>query len=329
MQKTATVVSILILVTGLSLWPQTLLSQTKAPQLTKADIDKMMTELSNWNRWGKDDQKGTVNLITPAVRKQAAALVTEGVSVSLARDTDPKKAVDNPSPFLEKMSPPADGQFNMDEYTVFFHGFAHTHIDALSHVFYQGKMYNGFPQSSIKPDGAGQLAITAMSDGLFTRGVLVDIPWLKGLPYLDTSTVITPADLDAWEKKTGVHIQSGDAVFIRTGRWAYRAAKGPWDIGSHSAGLSALCVRWFKQRDVAVMGSDAALDALPSGIAGVTFPVHQLLLVAMGTPMLDQCELEALAKASAARKRWTFLFTAAPIRVTGGTGAPINPIATF
>jgi kynurenine formamidase len=270
-----------------------------------------------------------VNLITPARRKQAAALVTEGVSVSLARNTDPKKSIDNSSPYVVKMSPPVDGQFNMDEQTVFFHGVAHTHFDALSHVFHDGQMYNGFPESAVKPDGAEKLAVTAYSDGLFTRGVLVDFAWLRGVPYLDTSAVIYPADFDAWEKKTGVRIRSGDAVFVRTGRWAYRAAKGPWDIGARAAGLSALCARWLKQRDVAVLGSDSSHDASPSGIPGVSYPVHQLLIVAMGMPLFDQCDLEELAKAAAARHRWTFLFTAAPVRVSGGTGGPINPIATF
>jgi len=304
-------------------------AQSQAPKVTKADIDAMMKELSNRGRWGKDDEKGTVNLITPTRRKQAAALVKEGVSVSLARNTDPVKGIDNSSPFVVKVSPPVDDQFNMDEQTVFFHGVAHTHFDALSHVFHDGQMYNGFPESTIRADGAQKLAVTAYSDGLFTRGVLVDIAWLRGVPYLDPSTVIYPADFDAWEKKTGVHIQSGDAVFVRTGRWAYRAAKGPWDIGSHAAGLSALCARWLKQRDVAVLGSDSSHDAEPSGIPGVSFPVHQLLIVAMGMPLFDQCDLEELAKAAAARNRWTFLFTAAPVRATGSTGGPVNPIATF
>ncbi len=291
-------------------------AQTPAPKLTKADIDGMMKELSNWGRWGKDDQKGTINLITPAKRKQAAAEVKEGVSVSLARDTD--------ATYKVKMSPPADGQFNMDEQTVFFHGTAHTHFDALSHVFHDGQMYNGFPESSIKPNGAEKLAVTADSDGILTRGVLVDIAWLRGVPYLDQSAVITPSDLDAWEKKTGVHIQSGDAVFIRTGRWAHGV---PIDV--KSPGLSALCARWLKQRDVAVLGSDGSHDAAPSGIPGVTFPIHQLLIVAMGMPLFDQCDLEALSKAAATRNRWTFLLTAAPVRATGSTGGPVNPIATF
>ena len=173
-------------------------AQSQAPKVTKADIDAMMKELSNRGRWGKDDEKGTVNLITPTRRKQAAALVKEGVSVSLARNTDPVKGIDNSSPFVVKVSPPVDDQFNMDEQTVFFHGVAHTHFDALSHVFHDGQMYNGFPESTIRADGAQKLAVTAYSDGLFTRGVLVDIAWLRGVPYLDPSTVIYPADFDAW-----------------------------------------------------------------------------------------------------------------------------------
>ena len=305
-------------------------AQAPIPQrVTAADFEGLMKELSNWGRWGKTDQMGSINLITPARRKSAAGLVKEGFAVSLSRATDNKQGADNPAPFGEKMSPPVDGQFNMDEYTIFFHGFAVTHLDSLSHVFHQGKMYNGFDESVVKKEGAEALAVTEFANGIFTRGVLIDIPRMRNLPYLDTSTVIYPEDLDAWEKKTGMRIESGDVVFIRTGRWALRAEKGPWDIGSHSAGLSADCARWLRKRDIAMLGGDAASDALPSGIPGVSFPIHQLLLVAMGTPMLDQCDLEELGKAAAARKRWTFLFTAAPLHVTGGTGSPLNPVAIF
>ena len=297
--------------------------------MTEPEFKRMMKDLSNWGRWGKQDQVGTVNLITAERRREAVKLVTEGFSVSLARDTDKQKAVDNPSPFVQKMSPPVDGEFNMDEYSIFFHGFAHTHFDALSHVFYEGHMYNGFPQSSVTSKGAQYLAVTAFETGIFARGVLVDIPRLRNVPFLETSNLIYARDLDVWEKETGVHIQSADVVFIRTGRWARRAAKGPWDIGSRSAGLDPSCAQWLKQRDIAMLGGDAASDAIPSPVAGVNFPIHLLMLVAMGTPMVDQCDLEPLAQAAAQRNRWTFLVTMAPIRATGGTGAPLNPIATF
>jgi kynurenine formamidase len=300
-----------------------------AQRLTKNDIDRFMVGLSNWGRWGKTDQKGTVNLITPAKRQAAAKLVTEGISVSLSRNTDTEKAIDNDTPFGHKMMIAVGGEFNMDEYTTAFHGFATTHFDALSHVFYRGKMYNGFPQSSVTERGAGELAVTAFRDGFFTRGVLIDIPQLKGVPYLEPSTAIYPEDLDAWEKSTGIHIQPGDAVFVRTGRWARRAQKGPWNASEHSAGLYASCAKWLKERNVALLGGDGSHDVLPSGVDGVAWPVHQILLVAMGMPLFDNCDLEALSQAAAARKRWTFLFTAAPLAVTGGTGSPLNPIATF
>lgn len=295
----------------------------------KADVDKLMTELSNWGRWGANDQMGTVNLITPARRQAAAKLVTEGASVSLSRNADSEKSVDNGNPFGHRMQIGVGGEFNMDEYTTSYHGFSMTHFDSLSHVFYNGKMYNGNPESSITDKGAGKLAVTAFRDGFLTRGVLIDIPRLKGLPYLEPSTAIYPEDLDAWEKKTGVHVGPGDAVFIRTGRWARRAEKGPWDASAHAAGLYATCTRWLKQRDVALLGSDGSQDVLPSGVAGVDWPVHRILLMAIGMPLFDNCDLEELAKAAAARNRWTFLFTAAPLMVTGGTGSPLNPIATF
>lgn len=300
--------------------------------VTQADVDQWMTSLSNWGRWGKEDQIGALNLITPAKRKSAAALVKEGVSVSLARDTEKEKAVDNQNPFEQKMNwtgKSSPGQFSLDTYTVLYHGFAHTHMDALAHMFWHGKMFNGFAQETVTDSGAGQLAIQNMRNGIFTRGILIDIPELKGLPYLEPKTPIYPEDLEAWEKKAHVKIGSGDVVFIRTGRWARRAAKGPWNVGAESAGLHASCAKWLRERDVAMVGSDAASDVMPSMVEGVDQPIHQLLLISMGVMIFDNCDLEALSKATAQRKRWEFLLTAAPIPVIGGTGSPLNPIATF
>jgi len=301
--------------------------------LTKADIDRWMHELSNWGRWGKADQAGTFNLITPAKRKSAARLVEEGYAVSLARNADGVKSVDNDSPWIHVMiatgAKPAEGQFDLDTYTVSYHGYGHTHLDALCHMFYQGKMYNGFSQMEVTDQGAARLDVTHFKPGIFTRGILVDIPRLRGVPYLERDAAIYPEDLDAWEKRAHLHIGSGDVVLFRTGRWALRAKIGPWDAAAHSAGLYASCVRWLRSRDVAIVGSDAAADVMPSGIAGVAQPVHQLLLIAMGTPILDNCDLEALGDAAAARGRWEFLLTASPLSVGGGTGSPLNPIATF
>ena len=308
--------------------------QSPSPDtVTPETVDRWMRELSNWGRWGDDDQLGTLNLITPEKRKQAARLVRTGVSVSLARDTEKEEAIDNPSPFRHTMTNtganPALGQFSVDTLEVSYHGYAHTHMDALCHMFYEGRLYNGFSQQEITDKGAGKLAIMNVKNGIFTRGILMDIPRLKGVPYLEPGTPIYPSDLDEWEKKAGVRVSSGDVVFIYTGRWARRDEKGPWDVGQNMAGLYASAAIWLKERDVAMIGSDAGSDLAPSGVEGVTLPIHQLALIAMGTPIFDNCDLEALAEEAARQKRWEFLLTAAPIAVPGGTGSPLNPIATF
>jgi kynurenine formamidase len=299
---------------------------------TPADVERWMKELSNWGRWGKDDQLGAINLITAGKRRYAAGLVREGLSVSLSRAAEKEKAIDNPSPFghaftATGMKPM--GPYSIDAFTVSYHGFAHTHLDALCHMFYKGQMYNGFSQQEVTTKGAGRLAVLNLKNGLVTRGVLMDIPRLRGRAYLEAGTPVYPEDLDAWEREAGVRVTSGDAVFIRTGRWALRAAKGPWDIGNQCAGLHASCARWLKNRDAALLGSDTGSEVIPSGIPGVPRPVHQLVLIAMGMPMFDNCDLEALSETAGRPKRWEFLLTAAPLAVPGATGSPVNPIATF
>ena len=204
-----------------------------------------------------------------------------------------------------------------------------THLDAQSHVLYQGKVYNGFSKDEIGTAGANKPAVTSFREGFFGRGILMDIPKLKGVKYLELSTPIYPEDLDAWEKKAGIKVGSGDIVFIRTGRWSRRTEKGAWNTDQASAGLHVSCARWFKQRDVAVIGSDVHAELMPSPVAGIPYPMHQLFVVAMGMPMFDNCDLEPLSEAAAARNRWEFLLTASPLVVPRGTGSPLNPIAIF
>ena len=300
-------------------------------ELTLEDIDGWMTELSNWGRWGQEDELGAINLITPEKRRQAAALVKEGVSVSLARDPEKEKAADNPSPYEHVMIRTGldNSGVAMDTYKVSYHGLAHTHLDALGHVFFQGKMYNGFPQEEVTEKGAGKLDIHNLKNGIFTRGILIDIPRLKGVPYLEPETAIYPEDLEAWEREAGIRVTSGDVVFVRTGRWARREALGPWNAAQSSAGLHVSVARWLKERDVAMIGGDAANDFTPSGIEGLAYPLHRLAIIALGVHMFDNADLEALSETAARLNRWEFLFTVAPIPMPGGTGSPVNPIATF
>ncbi|MGH9505155.1 MAG: cyclase family protein [Terriglobales bacterium] len=291
----------------------------------------MVESLSNWGRWGKSDERGALNLITPQKRQAAAREVEEGISVSLAHNVI-KTKLDGSQPFEHRMistgqTPGAEGA--MDIYSVQYHGYSQTHMDALAHVFHNGKMYNGFSQHEVTDTGAGKLSVINIKSGIFTRGILMDFPQLLGVPYLDGKRAIYPEDLDAWEKKTGIRIKSGDAIFIRTGRWARWKSQGGWDVESDSAGLDVSSMPWFRKRDVAMMGSDLALDVMPSGVEGVKLPVHLITIFAMGAPILDNCDLEALSQELGSRHRVTFLLTVAPLAVDGGTGSPVNPVATF
>ena len=296
--------------------------------VTQSQFDGWKTSLSNWGRWGKDDQKGTINLITAAKRKQAAALVREGFAVSLARDANTEKAIDNPQPYDHKMQ-----GIGADYIGVAMHGWAHTHLDSLAHINYDGVFYNGYaPDKDLvsKQNGHAKNSIGNMKNGILTRGILVDIPRLKGLPYLEPGTPIYVEDLEAWEKKAGVKIGSGDALFVRTGVWPYRQKFGPYVRGRNGkdAGLDATVIPWLKKRDIAILGSDHPQGVNPSETE-MPNAVHDFALVSLGIPLFDNCDLEALAAAAASKNRWEFMFSAAPLPVRGATGSPINPIATF
>jgi kynurenine formamidase len=173
------------------------------------------------------------------------------------------------------------------------------------------------------------LAITAFEEGVFGRGIVMDFPRLRGVNWLENGTAITTDWLDEWETQNNIRVGAGDIVLMRTGRWARRRALGPWNLAADSAGLHASAVAWFKERDVALIGSDSALDVKPSQVEGYDSPVHALVLVALGMPIFDNLDLEAVAEQAQRQGRAEFLFTTAPLRVIGGTGSPLNPIATF
>ncbi|PCH61839.1 MAG: cyclase [SAR86 cluster bacterium] len=299
--------------------------------MSKSVIDGWMQSLSNWGRWGAADQLGTLNLITPETRIAAAKLVRSGVSVSMAHETLVEEAADNANPYEHDMLAVGNspGPWSLDSVGVAYHGYAHSHLDALCHRFHEGAMYNGFSESEVTSAGCGKLAITTAANGVFARGVLMDIARLKGVDWLDLDTAIMAEDLEAWEEQSGVKVGSGDVILVRTGRWARRAALGAWNVAANSAGLHASAVQWLRARDVSIVGTDVAADTFPSGVEGYTHPVHVMLLVAMGTPIFDNLDLEAVAEEAVAQNRWEFLLTTAPLRVEGGTGSPLNPIATF
>ena len=298
---------------------------SRAPR-NAAEFDELFKQVSNWGRWGKDDQLGSVNLITAAKRKQALALAKTGVSVSLAHNPLTERAEDNSSPFEHTM---LRGN-NMDRYAVSYHGYAHSHIDALCHILYKDQTYNGYARADVNTEkGCTKLGIDNLKNGIVTRGILLDIPRLKGVESLEPGTPVYVEDLEAWEKKAGVKVSSGDTILLRTGRWARRAKLGPWNVGQNAAGLHASVAPWIKARGVAFAGSDLALDVVPSQVEGVTLPVHTLFITAMGINLLDNQDLEALSEMCAKQNRWEFMLTINPVPVTGGTGFPLNALAMF
>jgi kynurenine formamidase len=295
-------------------------------ELTKTDIEHWMIEISNWGRWGRADQDGTLNLITPEKRREAAALVRAGIAVSLSVDVMPAAAWTHGTRLLNADQPVG---YVLDNIGVSYHGNFTTHLDALNHMFYHGQMYNGISISTVTESGAPKDDVMRYKNGIVTRGILVDIPVLKSKAFLDDDEPVYPEDLIAWEKRAGIKIGSGDAVFVRTGRWMRVAARGPLDLSHIAPGLHASSARWLHDRDIALLGSDAVSDVRPSRVEGVDQPVHQLMLVALGTPLLDNCALDAVAELAGKLKRWEFMLTVAPLAVPGGTGSPVNPIATF
>jgi kynurenine formamidase len=290
-----------------------------------------MRQLSNWGRWGKDDQLGAANLITDEKRRQAAALVKAGTNVSLGHDVITEKAEDAPNPYVLRMAVNPDRQNATDRFDIDYHGGTFSHLDALCHVAYQGKLYNGLDfQEVVTSDGCSRMGITALKDGVVTRAILLDMPRLKNKPFLDPGTRVTRDDVEAWEKYAGVRIGAGDAMLLRTGRWARRAQVGP----GGSSGWDPAFLPFLQERDVALLGADTAHEGGP--IPGVTLPsggnypiIHRFAIVARGMNLLDNLDLELAAETAARLKRWEFMLIVAPPRVPGGTGSPINPIAMF
>jgi kynurenine formamidase len=218
----------------------------------------------------------------------------------------------------------------MDTYRVSYHGYSHSHMDALCHISYKDQVYNGYAKSVVNTEkGCTKLGIDNLKQGLVTRAVLIDIPRLKGVPYLEPGTAVYQEDVEAWEKMSGTRIMSGDVILLRTGRWARRDKTGPWAVGRSAAGFHASVITFIKARGVAIVGSDDASEVTPSMVEGVALPMHTLLITALGINILDNQDLEAVAAVAAKLKRWEFMIAINPLPVVGGTGSPMNTLAIF
>jgi kynurenine formamidase len=306
-----------------------------AVTMTRAEFDQLFTSVSNWGRWGKDDQRGTLNFITPQRVATATALVRRGRSVSLSYLLSKTADIDNPKPMLHYMSRlalgmPGEPKMNEDFIGLDYHGKLVTHVDALCHCAYGGRLYNDVPSlEAVTGSGATFGAVTSFEDGIVGRGVLLDMPRQLGVEWIEPGTALVPAQLEAAAASEGVEMGEGDVLLVRTGHAVRRSKVGPWNPDQVSAGLDLGCMPWLHTRGVAALGSDADTDARPSPVADVHTPAHALALAAMGMPLLDNMNLDRLAATCAEEGRWEFLFVTAPLRLPGGTGSPINPLAIF
>jgi kynurenine formamidase len=299
-------------------------------------FDALFREVSNWGRWGDDDQRGALHHLTAERVVAATRLVREGVSVTLSRPLATEAAISNPEPAEHHMTMLTDTdigsgslRFTKDYIGADYHNDGHTHIDAFCHVAYHGSLYNGWPQDSVDAEGATVDSIDVLKNGLVGRGVLLDIPRLRGLRWLEPGEHISREDLQAAESEQGLAVDEGDILLVRTGHARRLDELGPWDTPSAKAGLHPTAVPFMAERRIAALGCDGNSDTAPSSTEGVSFPIHVLTLNAMGVHLLDYLQFEDLRAVCERTGRWEFLFVAAPLRVDGGTGSPINPIAIF
>jgi kynurenine formamidase len=303
-------------------------------RLSSSEVKGLFDKLSNWGRWGKDDERGALNFITDKKRAAAGRLVQAGEVVSMALPLATIPAVDNPTPVTHLMVQAGHDAvdsalpYSGDYFAIAPHGMANTHIDALCHVFWKGKMYNGFDAKEVGSHGAKKCAITVARDGIVSRGVLIDIPRLKNVEWLEPGDRVFPEDLDAAEKHHGVRVEEGDVLMLRTGRAARRKAKGAWDA-MQMPGLDASCLPWLHERRIAMLGCDAVSDVAPSGIDDILLPIHIGTLVIMGIHLIDNADLDAISAAAHRLKRYEFQFVLAPLILNRGTASPVNPLAIF
>jgi kynurenine formamidase len=305
-------------------------------QLSEAEFRALYDRVKHMSRWGPADRRGGLNNITPALVAAAAGGVRRGRTVSLAAPVAIELALDNPDPAVHQMTEPGISpvpesglSFAMDRLTMNIHGNADSHIDALCHVIFDGTLYNDVDAHAVTAAGATELSIDVAGQGIVGRGLLLDIPRVRRVPWLEPGDHVTADDLITAEAAQEVRIEPGDLLFIRVGHRSRRRMLGPWDSATARAGLHPVALEFLAERRIAVLGSDGNNDTAPSTAEGVDFPVHVLGVNAMGLHLLDWLQLDYLVAVCDELSRWSFLCVIAPLRLRTGTGSPVNPIAIF
>jgi kynurenine formamidase len=301
-------------------------------------LRELSRTVSNWGRWGAADERGTLNFITADVVRRAAGCVRRGAVFSLGLPF----AADGPqigqggrvNP-IHLMSA-IDGQLGSDpEAPRYADDFVTmplqcaTQWDSLAHVYYGGQLYNGVPAATVTAAGAARNGIDKIGAGILSRGVLLDVARMRGVERLRAGEVITPEDLEAAERTQGLRVASGDVLLLRTGHLAvFTRDRDREGYMRTMPGLGIACVPWLHAREVAAVASDtSAVEVIPFEDPAVPLPVHALCIRDMGLTLGEMFDLDALADDCARDRVWEFLFSAPALRVTGGVGSPLNPLA--
>jgi kynurenine formamidase len=306
-----------------------------------AHLEQLYEDLKNWGRWGADDELGALNYVRAEHRVAAASLVEIGTTISLSRAMSPTLTRENPYPVQHHMLLAGDArdgtgipgyEASRDYLGTRVHALGVTHIDALCHIFVRNQMYNGVPGTEVRSDGARRNSVGALSGGIVGRGVLLDAAAARGMAYLTSDATVGVADLEAAEARQDVRAGEGDLLLVSTGRDALRDAEGGvLDPDVHGmTGLDPACLPWMHERRVALLGCDGISDPLPGlAVPEWPFPIHQIGISAMGLHLIDNMALDALARQCQSIGRWSFLLVISPLRVDGGTGCPVNPLAVL
>jgi kynurenine formamidase len=311
--------------------------ETSIPIPTEADLDALFESLSNWGRWGAQDERGMLNHLLPEHAARAAAGVRDGLAVSLAHDLEVEPSAETPVPAQHHMLAAGDARDESgipgyeaarDFVGAHVHGLGVTHIDALCHMFVRGRMYNDVPASEVRSNGASRNTLLSFADGIIGRGVLIDLAAARGVEFIEGHEAILLAELEAAAERQNLTVEPGDILVVSTGRDARRRqAGGGLNPAEGMVGLHAQCLPWLREREISVLGSDGISDPMPGlGIPNWPFPIHQIGITGMGLHLIDNLALGALSAACAERGRWDFLFTLGAMRVPGATGCPVNPI---
>jgi kynurenine formamidase len=304
--------------------------------MTALEFRELFDAVSNWGRWDDDGERGALNHLTRARTRAAAKLVRSGVPVTLAQPLQTEARLDVPEPADHHMTMLTDVdigsgsvRFAKDYVGVDYHNDSHSHIDAFSHVAFDGSFFDGKPEGSVTAQGAQTGSIDVLKDGLVGRGVLLDVPRLRGVAWLEPGEHVFREDLEGAERGQGLEVGTGDILLVRTGHARRQAELEPWDTRVAKAGLHPTTASFLAERQIAALGSDGNNDTAPSTTEGVAFPIHVLALNAMGVHLFDYLQFEDAVRHCEASGRWEFLFVASPLRIVRGTGSPVNPTAIF